>query len=292
MIKAIVMDMDGTLLDSNNQILPKTKQALLELQEKGVRLILASGRSYTRLVPYAKELQMDSHHGYLLEVDGVAVYDIHHDQRKILRRMTIEEVRKVFLELMTLDCESMACFDDGVYDYFPDSIRAIKEKLRKEQGLPKDYPWTAGPWSWLADMRKGYPKITYLKDIDQIQPPINKLQVMQEEEHLESLYLYLVDRFPEFNVFRTAPRQLEILPKGVSKGETLGKIMNENGWSADEVIAFGDGENDVSLFEVVTCSYAMGQARSYVKEKAAHITLSNNEEGIWHALKELDLIEE
>ena len=43
MIKAIVMDMDGTLLDSNNQILPKTKQALLELQEKGVRLILASG---------------------------------------------------------------------------------------------------------------------------------------------------------------------------------------------------------------------------------------------------------
>ena len=129
MIKAIVMDMDGTLLDSNNQILPKTKQALLELQEKGVRLILASGRSYTRLVPYAKELQMDSHYGYLLEVDGVAVYDIHHDQRKILRRMTIEEVRKVFLELMTLDCESMACFDDGVYDYFPDSIRAIKEKL-------------------------------------------------------------------------------------------------------------------------------------------------------------------
>ena len=78
MIKAIVMDMDGTLLDSNNKILPETKKALIDLEKKGVSLILASGRSYTRLLPYAKELEMDKYHGYLLEVDGIATVSYTH----------------------------------------------------------------------------------------------------------------------------------------------------------------------------------------------------------------------
>ena len=50
MVKAIIMDMDGTLLDANNTILPETKQKLLDLQKQGVCLILASGRSYTRQI--------------------------------------------------------------------------------------------------------------------------------------------------------------------------------------------------------------------------------------------------
>ena len=97
MIKAIVMDMDGTLLDPNNKIMPNTKRALMQLQERGIQLILASGRSYTRLMPYAKELSMERHHGFLLEVDGVAVYDLYHNKRNVLRRLTLEEVKKAYL---------------------------------------------------------------------------------------------------------------------------------------------------------------------------------------------------
>lgn len=73
MIKAIAMDMDGTLLDSHDSILPETKEALLELENCGVSIILASGRSYTRLMPYAKELKLDLHNGYLIEVDGLLI---------------------------------------------------------------------------------------------------------------------------------------------------------------------------------------------------------------------------
>lgn len=292
MIKAIVMDMDGTLLDPNNKIMPNTKRALMQLQERGIQLILASGRSYTRLMPYAKELSMERHHGFLLEVDGVAVYDLYHNKRNVLRRLTLEEVKKAFSVLIQLECESMACFDDGLYDYFPDSIRKIKERLREEEKVPSDFPWTAGPWGWLSDMRKGYPNITYIENVDEICPPINKLQVMQEEKPLTDLFTYLIKELPDYNIFRTAPRQLEILPKGVSKGETLRKIMEAENWSKDEVIAFGDGENDVSLFKAVNTSFAMGQAKDYVKKEAKFITLSNDQEGIWHALKTMELIEE
>lgn len=292
MIKAIVMDMDGTLLDPSNKIMPKTKNALIELQKKGVQLILASGRSYTRLMPYAKELSMDKHRGWLLEVDGVAVYDLSKMERKILRRMTIEEVRRVFYDLIHRNCESMACFDDGVYDFFPETIRQIKADLRIKEKLPEDFPWTGGPWGWLADMRDGYPNIHYIQDVQEISPPINKVQLMQEEQEIQSLYEALTEKFLNFNVFRTAPRQLEILPKGVSKGETLEKIMEWEGWTMDEVLAFGDGENDVSLFDVVKNSFAMGQAKAYVKDRAKFVTAPNDQEGIWQALNKLGLLEE
>ena len=292
MIKAIVMDMDGTLLDPSNKIMPKTKSALIQLQKKGIQLILASGRSYTRLMPYATELTMDMHRGWLLEVDGVAVYDLSKMERTILRRMTMEEVQMVFSDLIHRNCESMACFDDGVYDYFPDEIRQIKKNIRIKENLPEDFPWTGGPWGWLADMRDGYPNIHYITHVSEISPPINKIQLMQEEQEIQFLYQALTEKFLDFNVFRTAPRQLEILPKGVSKGETLEKIMEREGWTKDEVLAFGDGENDVSLFDVVENSFAMGQAKAYVKERAKYVTASNNQEGIWQALYKLGLLED
>ena len=53
MLDAIVMDMDGTLLDPNNKILPETKAALIACQKQGTKLVLASGRSYTSLLSYA-----------------------------------------------------------------------------------------------------------------------------------------------------------------------------------------------------------------------------------------------
>ena len=57
-----------------------------------------------------------------------------------------------------------------------------RQALRNAQEYPEDFPWTGGPWSWLADMRDGYPKITYIKDLSEIQYPVNKIQTIEDEE--------------------------------------------------------------------------------------------------------------
>ena len=62
--------------------------------------MLASGRSYTRLLSYAKELEMDVYGGYLLEVDGIAYYDVQKDERHVLKQMYKEDVEPVFAYLM------------------------------------------------------------------------------------------------------------------------------------------------------------------------------------------------
>lgn len=291
MIKAIIMDMDGTLLDSNDHIMPKTKEALIELEKQGVTIILASGRCYTRLMPYAKELELDKHHGYLLEVDGISVYDVQNDYRNVLVQMKPSEFKDVFEYLMNKECEVMAGYDTAMLTYFPESIYKIKEQLRKERNLPEDYPWTGGPFDWLADMREGYPDSKVIHSFDELTKDANKLQFLQEEGKIEKIYEDVSSKFGDtYEFFRTTPRQVEILPKGYSKGATLKRIMEKHGWTADEIVAFGDGENDVSMFGVAKYGFAMGQAKEYVKEKAYDVTLSNNEEGIYHALHKLELV--
>lgn len=288
MLKAIVTDMDGTLLAPGDHILPETKQKLLELEKQGVTLILASGRSYTRLLPYARELELEKYGGYLIEVDGISLYDVQAGQREVLRRMDPSEIREVYTDLMHLNCEAQACFDDGFFFYFDEDIRRRKEALRKERNIPEDFPWTAGPWDWLADLRGGYPNQTFVMSADQITRPINKIQLMQDEDRIREIYAFLIRKYGDrFEIFRTCPRQLEILPKGYSKGHTLKRLMDMKGWNRDEVAAFGDGENDVSMFEEVDASFAMGNARDFIKEYAKYETASNADNGIVKGLERL-----
>lgn len=288
MLKAIIMDMDGTLLAPGDHILPETKQKLLELERQGVTLILASGRSYTRLLPYADQLDMAANGGYLIEVDGISLYDMGAGEREVLRRMDPSEIREVYTDLMHLNCEAQACFDDGFFDYFDEDIRRKKEQLRKERNLPDDFPWTSGPWDWLADLRSGYPNQTFVHSAEEINRPINKIQLMQDEDKIREIYDFLIRKYGDrFEIFRTCPRQLEILPKGYSKGKTLKRLMEMKGWNKDEVVAFGDGENDVSMFEVVDDSFAMANARDFVKAKARYETASNADNGIVRGLERL-----
>ena len=80
------------------------------------------------------------------------------------------------------------------------------------------------------------------------------------------------------------------MPKGFSKGSGVLALMEKEGWKKDEVAVFGDGENDCSMFEVVEYSFAMGNAKQYVQNKARYVTKSNRQEGVIYALQALGLL--
>lgn len=290
-IKAIVMDMDGTLLNSKDKISPKTKDALIECQKNGIKIVLASGRNYGRIKPYLEELHLEEFGGLLIEINGIAIYDMSTNQRTILRQMHEDEVHPVFSYLMNLNAESIAVYDEGLFDYMPDHILTMKQKLRLSLDLPEDYPWTAGAWSWLWDMRNGYPCQKYIEKVEEIDCPINKFQILQETDVLNEIEEKLIHKYGDhFEVFRTTPRQIEMGPKGYTKGDTLARLMKNFGWSKDEVFVFGDGGNDISMFKQTNYSFAMGQALESVKNEAKYITLSNDEDGIYEALMKFNVI--
>ena len=104
-VKWIVTDMDGTLLNSRDQISEKTRAALLACQEKGIRLILASGRSYIRQMPYAEQLRLAEFGGAMIEVNGLAVNRLQNRGREVFERLGREDKELLFSELQRFEVE-------------------------------------------------------------------------------------------------------------------------------------------------------------------------------------------
>lgn len=291
MIKWIVTDMDGTLLQPDNTLTTATKEALLRCQRKGMRLVLASGRSCHRLFSYARELQMERYHGLLIEVNGMAMYDLHQHKRWIYRRLQHKEIAEIYSFVQALPVEIQGFLDDTLYDQIPKELYVWKQKEREKRKLPQDYPWTGGAWSWVNDSRDGYPHIHYVNALSQFPQELNKFNLIQEPDVIDTCYIQMKQQFLDaYEIVRTSPRLLEITAKGVTKGNMLRRLMEREQLQPEEIIAFGDGENDVDMFDQVAYGIAMGNAAAYVKERAYGITGANTEEGIASLLNSEDLL--
>lgn len=286
MIKLIVMDMDGTLLDKDNKILPKTKQALMQAQQKGIRLVLASGRSYRKLKPYALELEMDKYGGYLIEVNGMALYDLEKEERYVQARMEAKHVQELFTYFRQWNVEIIANLDDGMYDYNPPSILEEKSEYRKKYQLPDDYPWTGGAFHFLSDNRIGYPRLTYIQEAKEVIEPVNKISVTYHANVIDEVDKRAkIDLSNRYWVGRTTRRWLEVMLPGITKGNGVQKLAKRLSISLDEIMAFGDGENDIEMLKAVKYGIAMENALPSVKEVVFDITDSNNHDGIANSIR-------
>lgn len=101
---------------------------------------------------------------------------------------------------------------------------------------------------------------------------------------------YYTSRFPQLNFYRNTPFSLDTVKKTVSKGNAVKLLQEKLQLTNIPSYAFGDGPNDVALFEACDIKIAMGNGVSLLKEQADFITKSNTDGGIVHALKHFDLI--
>lgn len=289
-IKAIVCDMDGTLLTSDNTMGPKTLAKLIELQERGIKLILASGRSYIRLLPDALKLRMDKHDGLMIDVNGTSIYNVQNEARTrigLLERSAIEEINE-FFSLFTVELQYSQ--DDTIYTYLPDEIYQLKRNIRGEMRLPDDYPWMGGMHGWLCDTRDGYPNQYMVRDFQETPDFCNKMSVVQEPDYMTFVRDTLANHpiYDQFEYVFSDERKMEITSKGITKGNALDLILDKHAIQADEVAVFGDSENDVSMFQAKKYSVAMANALQYAKQSANFFTDDHNHEGIYNMLVRME----
>lgn len=289
-IKMIVCDMDGTLLNSENEIMPKTKKKLIELQAKGIRLVLASGRSYKRLLTYATELKMDQYNGYLIDVNGTSFYDMATNQRYRIASLEKEDIKIINEFFSMFNVELQYSQDEGVCTYLTDSIYDIKRMIRSEMKLPQDYPWMSGMHSWLADFRDGYPNMTLIRDLKDAPDTCNKMSVAQEPQYIEFIkdIVNKSDISKHYEFVASDHRKLEVTKKGVNKGNALSQLMDHLSIKNNEIVVFGDSENDISMFKDKPYCIAMANSLLKTKEKANYRTGGNDEEGIFDLLDKFE----
>ena len=139
----------------------------------------------------------------------------------------------------------------------------------------------------------GRPVVKYINDLGDVDSSISRMNIFFEKaKELEENRCLLEKEFDNINVVKMIDTDdknsrmwLTVNPKNASKLTTLKKICNDLKYSIEEVIFFGDGENDLVLIENVGIGVAMENAIDIVKAKAAFVTLSNDNDGIANYLE-------
>lgn len=264
--KAIVLDLDGTLTNSKKEITPKTREALLCAQRRGMRVILASGRPTFGIRPLADELQIGRHGGYVMAYNGGCV--TRWDTRSVVFNQTLSADLVPVLyraakdgshtfEILTYQGEGIAATDIS------------NEYVRQEAFINK------------------MPLTLYDDFVCQVQHPINKCLIVGAPTPLAQLEQRLAQQLHgQCSVYRSADFFLECVPCGIDKAASLARLLPTLGLTREEIIAVGDGHNDLSMIEYAGLGVAMANAAADTKAKADYITLSNEEDGVAHVLRE------
>lgn len=288
-MKICISDVDGTILNSYGELSEETISVLRKFQENGNILVLASGRSYLRMMPVAKKLQMDKFNGYLIDVNGISLYSFKEDNRERFYDIEINTLNELFNYFKKFNSEIKFYCDDAIYTWLPDELYELKKKIRKEMRLPEDYPWTCGEYSILADTRVGYPYQKLIKDISDIKHTVNKLSICNEYENLYKIKnkFNISNLKNDFNIVFSCQTQIDVVPNGISKGIAVKYLINKLDIDYNNIYIFGDSENDLSMLSLSKNSFLMGNANNNLQILNYNLIKSNDDNGVSNIIKNI-----
>lgn len=273
-IKVIMLDIDGTLLNTKKELTPKTKKALIKAQELGCIVVLASGRPTPGLVDLAKELDLDKHHGLLVSFNGSVVTDCTTNEVLFNEAMSVEEGKAVLEHMKKFNVRPM--IDKGEYMYVNDVFDNIVTYNGDQSINVIQY-----------ESRGGKYKLCEKDDLAAfVDYPLNKILTAGDEDYLKEHYKEMMEPFKDtLSCMFTGPFYFEFTAKGIDKAKALDTVLTPRGYKVEEMIAFGDGHNDASMIKYAGIGVAMENAVDDLKAIADEITLSNDNDGIAHSLK-------
>ncbi len=271
-IKVIIMDIDGTLVNDEKVITPLTKETLLKAQDKGVRLVLASGRPTSGLLKLAEELDMENHHGLFVCFNGSKVVDCQSHETLYNRAISVEDSKAVLEHLKNFKARPMFDKDEYMYvnDVFDNTIIYKGKPFNVMQYESRGNNYI------LCEKRD----LAAFVDFE-----INKILTFGDPDYLQAHYKEMMEPFKDrLNCMFTSDFYFEYTAKGVDKAKALDSVLIPMGYKKEEMMAFGDAQNDKSMVEYVGLGVAMGNASDELKAVANEITDTNNNDGIAKAI--------
>ena len=275
MKKVIIMDIDGTLTNEDKIISENTKNKLKELQSQGAVLVLASGRPTRGLMQFAKELEMDKHNGLLVSFNGARVTDCETGDILFDQTMSVDTCKAVLNHMKNFDVIPMVY--KGEYIHVNDVYNNIVHAYGRELNIIH------------YESRLCNYKLCEVDDLEEFADfPMNKILTAGEPDYLQENYKKMMEPFKDsLNCVFTADMYFEFTEKGIDKANALHCALTPLGYTKEDMIAFGDAQNDKTMLEYASIGVAMGNAIQEIKDIADYVTLSNDEDGIVHALNEL-----
>lgn len=258
-IKAVFLDIDGTLANSNRQISDINKLPIKRMKEKGIFVVLCSGRSNKDVCEYSKQAFASD---YAISSNGAQIYNYKTKQNFYSDEVKYQELKAVWEFCEKNSLELVLNAKDVQYgnnffcsDMYKDKV--IINDIKKLKGI----------------------------EIFQIIINSNKYQELQECEKfiLATGELKIANYSREYiakQMDSKEPYYMFVNSKSTDKGIAITKFLNEMNIKKEEAICFGDRINDITMFNSCGNTVAMKNADQELKNIANHITLSNDENGV------------
>lgn len=262
-VRMLVFDVDGTLVPrGDNKVVPSALDAINQAKAKGIQILLATGRSYFFVIDNVKQ---SIHPDYYVTVNGSCLID---ENEKIIERHDIpKDVAKRFAE------------------YCREHHYPVGFKYAEGIGTYAGYMEFVEPYIGLEHPGRIFIFDDYDMSHLEQENPLGIFLVAPTEKQQEIQAV-----FPELVIALAYEDAYDIYRVGVDKTKTIESVMNKLGISWDQVISFGDGENDIEMLQKAGIGVAMGNASDVVKQHADFIADDILSDGVMKAFKELKII--
>lgn len=257
--KLLVLDLDGTLTNDQKEVTPRTLDALIAAQQRGVRVVLCSGRPVYGISHLAEQLRLAEFGGYVVAFNGGKVIEWGSGNVIMEQKLPDELVPQIY------DSAVEAGFAMLTY-----RGKTIVTNRQFDRHVMHNAYINRLPLVQLDDF------------LNEIEYPVNKCLIVGEPDALEAFEPIMHQRFGStMGVFRSQPFFLECVPPGIDKAVSLDVLCSHAGIRREEVIAVGDAWNDISMIEFAGLGCAMANAQQPVLDIADYITQAdNNHDGV------------
>ncbi len=256
MYRLLAIDLDGTLLAPRPRkiITPRTRRAIQQAVEAGLKIVIATGQSLPVLQHTCGDLPVE---GPQIIENGAVIADIRTGQIYHEQLLPAEYVLAVLETLRQIG--------------FHRAYHTLS-RVYADNDAPRVRQWYDPP----------VPPVIEIENVASLYPePCIKLVGIGAESMLRAQRQALMDRFADqLYVTQSSFDLLEFLHPGVSKEHGLQTIALDLGIRPDEIVAIGDNHNDIGMLRFAGLGVAMGNAHEEVKSEADHVTLSNAEDGV------------
>ena len=272
--KYIFFDVDGTLMDIRNVMEDSTKDSLKKLREQGHEIFLATGRGYFNIPNFIRELGFS---GMVLTDGAYVEYN-----KEVLAHQTMEKSQ---LDALADAIEA----GRGHLMYFgKDGGCIAKRSVEVYQAWLEVLLSESPVWLELQG------KVEVLESLHHItNQNIEKLMFLDYKGDLEKLkkdFGHYFTILPSNLADRSDTSTGEITRHDICKADGIERILKHIGAGKKDVIAFGDGLNDIEMLELANVGVAMGNGASQLKEIADVVTTSIGDDGIYNGLRQLGLV--
>jgi len=259
MYQLITIDLDDTLLDDNGMISEENKAAIRKAEEIGLKVVAASGRSYASSKQYIRELGLTD---LTASLNGAYIHDPQDDRQVAGFLIEKEILQELIRDIEPFKVHTNFSSGERVYCEGPSEEALLYSQMNR---IEMDYV------NSLAELSKTL--------------QAGKFLMSAEHEKLEPIRDLLQEKYGDrVNIAFSKPFFLEVTDKNASKGAAMLRIAEIYGIRPKEIIAIGDGENDLSMIKSAGLGVAMGNSKDKIKKEADFVTLSNDENGVAYAI--------